>query len=284
MRETTLLLNAFLSAVLIIVPSFQGASTDAFSIEPVALKSNHVARHEIGSLSSPFSPLSTISARSKSFREINNGGRTKSRTTSSSLYMYNLPPGGGGGKNDIADIAKGALSLALVVAFFASPIGGLFLGIFNSFLVLLFVGPLIAFAGFNAWLSFNTIQAPCPNCGAPATVQKNKGGDNLVDSAPTPQSLCFNCGAVLEPNADNTGINNVTGRKTINDLNAQAGQQASIFDFFSNTSPTDAFSTSSGPTEPTSSSSSSSKKSGQGGIDKSSIIDVDVLDEDKPFQ
>jgi len=149
------------------------------------------------------------------------------------------------------------------------------------------VGPLVAFAGFQAWLSFNTIQAPCPNCGAPATVQKNKGGDSLVDSAPPPQSLCFSCGAVLEPNADNTGINNVTGRKTINDINS--GQNASIFDFFSNAgdAPTDPFSTTTTTTtasEQASSTSSSSKKSGQGGIDKSSVIDVDVLDEDKPFQ
>ncbi len=281
MKEIALIFNAFLSAVLVVGPTFQGVSSDAFSIKPIALKLSQLTTYATRSSPSTF----TINPSSRAFHEINKCRQAKSHTSSTSLSMYNLPPGGGGGKNDIADIAKGALSLALVVAFFASPIGGLFLGIFNSFLVLLFVGPLIAFAGFNAWLSFNTIQAPCPNCGAPATVQKNKGGDSLVDSAPPPQSLCFNCGAVLEPNADNTGINNVTGRKTINDLNAQAGQQASIFDFFSNTSPTDSFSTQTGtPEQTTSSGPSSSKKGGQGGIDKSSIIDVDVLDEDKPFQ
>ena len=280
MKEISLIFNTFLFAVLIVGPTYEGALSDAFSIKPVTLKSSQLTPNAIRSSPSPF----TISSPSRSFHEINKFGQTKSHTSSTSLSMYNLPPGGGGPKNDIADIAKGALSLALVVAFFASPIGGLFLGIFNSFLLLLFVGPLIAFAGFNAWLSFNTIQAPCPNCGAPATVQKYKGGDSPVDSGPPPQSLCFNCGAVLEPNADNTGINNVTGRKTINDINAQAGQPASIFDFFSNASPTDSFSTPTGTPEQTTSSSSSSKKSGQGGIDKSSIIDVDVLDEDKPFQ
>jgi len=108
-----------------------------------------------------------------------------------------------------------------------------------------------------------------------------------VDSAPAPQSLCFSCGAILEPNADNTGINNVTGRKTINDLDSPTGQQASLFDLFSNNAQVgDQWSsaTQGSAQTPTPSTPSSDKKKTTGGIDKNAVIDVDVLDEDKPFQ
>lgn len=198
--------------------------------------------------------------------------------------MYNLPPGGGGGgkDNSIAEIAKGALSLVLIIGFFASPLGGIVLGLFNSLLVLAILLPVLGTVGFQLWEKFNTIKAPCPNCGAPATVLKYKGGDNVVDSAPAPQSLCFSCGAVLEPNADNTGINNVTGRKTINDLNSPQG--ASIFDFFSNSAPAGDPWSSTTPGTTANTPTPSNKKSKTEGIDKNAVIDVDVLDEDKPFQ
>jgi len=199
--------------------------------------------------------------------------------------MYNLPPsgGGGGGKSEIAEIAKGAVTLLLVIGFFVSPLGGLVLGIFNSFLVLAFLLPLVATVGFQIWTSLNTVKGECPNCGAPATVMKNKSNGNLVDGDLPAQSLCFNCGAVLQANDDNTSINNVTGRRSIDDMNSPMGGGASLFDLFSG-----------GFNEPTSwveettttttTTASGDKKSPKSGIDKSSIIDVDVLDEDKPFQ
>ena len=232
--------------------------------------------------------------------------------------MYNLPQGGGGGggKNELADIAKSAFSLLLVVGFFISPLGGLVLGLFNSFLVLLFVLPLVATVGFKTWETLNTIKGPCPNCGAPVTVIKNKvnGKGNGIDDAAPAQSICFNCGSVLQANEGNTEINNVSGRKSIDDLNAPTGGGASIFDFLSGgggaptepstttTTTTTASTTSSKvgidksavidvdvkakeTTTQTTSTTSSNKKGNKGGIDKSAVIDVDVSwDDDKPFQ
>mmetsp|Transcript_22893 Transcript_22893/g.54041 ORF Transcript_22893/g.54041 Transcript_22893/m.54041 type:complete len:294 (+) Transcript_22893:152-1033(+) len=197
--------------------------------------------------------------------------RPSSTTT---LSMYNLPPGGGGGgaKNDIAEIAKGAVSLLLVIGFFVSPLGGFVLSIFNSFLLLLFVLPLLATVGFQAWSSLNTVKGECPNCGAPAQVMKNQdSGSNVVDDFGPAQSICFNCGAILQANEDNSGINNVSGRTSLDDLDSQMGG-ASLFDLFSSTTSTTTTTTS------TSATTSPNK------VDKGSVIDVDVLDEDKPFQ
>ena len=281
MTKIAVFMNTFLSAIILIGPSFLGVS-NAFTISPVTLKTNHVTYRGIAS-SSPRS-------RTRSSHGIHNFERPTSSSSTTSLSMYNLPPGGGGGggggKNDIAEIAKGALSIALIIGFFVSPLGGLVLGLFNSFLVLLFLLPVVGGVGFQLWQKFNTVQAPCPNCGAQAVVMKNKGGDTLVDSAPAPQSICFSCGAILEPNADNTGINNVTGRKTIDDLNSPMGQQASLFDLFTTGAPGggDSFSTTTPGTTVETSTPSSKKKSNTGGIDKNAVIDVDVLDEDKPFQ
>jgi len=116
--------------------------------------------------------------------------------------------------------------------------------------------------------------APCPECQVEVTVMKNKDTGNTVDSIPAPQSMCFQCGCILQANEDNTGINNVSGRKTVDDLNAPMGD-GGIFDVFSVGGPTVSRSTSS---------STSAKKDGGGEVDKSAAIDVDVLDDDKPFQ
>jgi len=218
--------------------------------------------------------------------------------------MYNLPPGGGGGgggKNDVGDIAKGALSIALTIAFFASPLGGIVLSIFNSFFVFLLVTPLVLTVGFQLWQKLNTVEAACPSCGVQVTVMKSQkaggsGGVFDTGSAPTPmspQTMCFQCGAMLQANEDNTGINNVSGRTTIDDLNSSPMGGPSLFDFFANSgaAPTDPWSTetTTTPTETTSTSSTSTASSnksgaGKGGIDKSAVVDVEVLDEDKPFQ
>mmetsp|Transcript_78930 Transcript_78930/g.118637 ORF Transcript_78930/g.118637 Transcript_78930/m.118637 type:complete len:266 (+) Transcript_78930:121-918(+) len=142
------------------------------------------------------------------------------------LDMYNLPPGGGGGggNNELADIAKGAFGLVLVVAFFASPIGGFIFGIFNSILLLSILTPIILTLAFQAWQYFNTIDAPCPNCAAPAKALKT---NSEGEATPT---VCYNCGAILQANYDNTAIDNVTGRNSVND---DGGMDInSIFDIF----------------------------------------------------
>jgi hypothetical protein len=275
----------FLSVVTLLGPTFLGVSSNAFSISSVALKASHITCRGVVS-SSSFPSANTGNSLHRSFQK---NRRSPSSSSTTNLSMYNLPPGGGGsgggggGKNEIADIAKGAVTILLTVGFFISPLGGLVLGIFNSFLVLLFVLPVVATVGFQLWQKINTVQGSCPNCGAPATVMKSKDDTSVIDNAPSAQVLCFNCGAILQANADNTGINNVSGRKTIDDLNAPGGGQPSIFEIFSDGAQTEPWSTTTTTTE-TTSSTSSKKKDGKGGIDKSAVIDVDILDEDKPFQ
>jgi len=213
----------------------------------------------------------------RSFHETNNdnGG------SSSRLSMYNLPPsGGGGGKNDIADIAKGAFSIFLIIAFFVSPLGGLVLGIFNSFLILLIGLPLIATVGFQVWQKINTVSGSCPNCGTQATVMKQKRANNVADTTIPQQSLCINCGALLQANADNTEINNVSGRTSIDDLSSER-DGVSLFDILSNGAGGRTATTSQSTTATTETSARSKTSSKPKEMD---IIDVDVEVDDKPFQ
>jgi hypothetical protein len=239
----------------------------------------------------------------RSFNEINNGAESQIR-----LSMYNLPPspGGGGGKDDIANIAKGVFSIALVVGFFISPLGGLVLGLFNSFLVLIFVLPLIATVGFQVWQKVNTISGVCPNCGSPATVLKQKTSNNDVDTANPQQSICINCGALLQANNDNTEINNVSGRTNIDDLSSQGAGGTSLIDILSgaydrsggdsggiggdktaskSTATTVETSKTTATTVETTSTRASSSSGQTRKISKPmDVIDVDIEDEDKPFQ
>lgn len=269
----------FLPVVALLAPLLLlGSCTYAFSIPSTTGSKSASYGARTGTIGSP-----SLFSRPSAFRRTaiqgihDMKGRTKRSCPSSttSLSMYNLPPGdgGGGGKNDIADIAKGALSLVLVIGFFVSPLGGLVLGIFNSFLVLLFVLPLLATVGFQVWSSLNTVTGECPNCGAPATVMKSQASStNVVDDVGPAQSICFNCGAILQANDDNSGINNVSGRTSLDDLDSPMGG-ASIFDLFSSTT-----------TATTTTTTTSTPSDKSVGIDKGSFIDVDVLDEDKPFQ
>lgn len=270
-KPTFFLFNAFLSMICVLGPSFFGGSTDAFSIAPVALfKPSHVPCRATFSSSTK----SGISSRTPVY-EISESKHSRSSTSKMILSMYNLPPGGGG-KNKIEDIAKGAFSIFLTIAFFVSPLGGLVLGIFNSFLVLLFILPLVGTVGFQVWQKINTVQAPCPVCGVSTIVMKSKNDSKVLDTVSTPQSICFSCGALLQANEDNTGINNVSGRKTVDDLNNPVGPRSSLFDVLT----TNDWSTAPSTTE----NSNSNKKGKSVGIDKNAVIDVDVLDEEKPFQ
>jgi hypothetical protein len=122
---------------------------------------------------------------------------------------------------------KGVFAIVLVVAFFASPLGVLVLGLFNSFLVLLFVLPLIASVGFNIWQNLVTIKSTCPSCGAPVIVLKRNKDTDIAN--PT---LCFNCGAVLQANYDNSGVENISGKTGIDDLSTAPLSTNSIFDMF----------------------------------------------------
>jgi hypothetical protein len=110
---------------------------------------------------------------------------------------FQLPPG----KDDkeLDPIFTTVLSFVGVVAFFASPLGGIFFAITNSLFVLALLLPVTAVVGFQAWQYFNTITAPCPSCGAPVQVVK------WTEIEPSP-SLCGNCGSVVQANAANNGI------------------------------------------------------------------------------
>ncbi|KAG7369174.1 hypothetical protein IV203_031917 [Nitzschia inconspicua] len=189
--------------------------------------------------------------------------------SSTRLNMYNLPGGGGGPQNNgVGDIVRGAVTIAFIVAFFASPLGGLVLGLFNSFLVLLFILPVVASVGFRVWQSLNTITQPCPSCGAPATVLKAS-----KDGVPTP-TLCFNCGAVLQANIDNTGIDNISGRTSLDGLSTTPMGGNPFFDVFTTERVTTTTATK------TTTSDAKEKKRRE-----TTIIDVDVEDDDDiPFQ
>ena len=77
----------------------------------------------------------------------------KRNKISTSLQMgYNLPPsGGGGGKSDLEALIPTIVSTVLIVAFFASPLGGIFFAIFNSIFLLALLTPFVLFGGFQFW-------------------------------------------------------------------------------------------------------------------------------------
>ena len=138
---------------------------------------------------------------------------TCGKTSTSKLSMYNLPPGGGGGgnNNDIGSLVQNVLGLVVIVGILVSPVGGFLLSIMNSFLALIILLPLLGIVGFQVWSYFNFISGPCPNCGAPAKVLKSQ------PNAEAQPSICFNCGSILQANYDNTGIDNVTGKRSVLD-------------------------------------------------------------------
>jgi hypothetical protein len=143
---------------------------------------------------------------------------------------FKLPPPPPPKSDGLADLLTLAGSLVVGILFFASPIGGFILGIFNSLFVLALFLPLIATIAFNAWQYFNTISGTCPNCGAPVTVIKTLQQDTTTSTIRVPQpSICFNCGSILQANYDNTGIDEVTGRNTVNDLEGASGIFDNIF-------------------------------------------------------
>ena len=136
--------------------------------------------------------------------------------SSTSLQMgYNLPPsGGGGGKSDLEALIPTIVSTVLIVAFFASPLGGIFFAIFNSIFLLALLTPFVLFGGFQFWKTFYTIEEPCPSCGAiPVRV--------LKDGSP---SVCLNCGAYSRANQRGDGL------ELCNNPNDMMGGSSTLFD------------------------------------------------------
>eukprot|EP00586_Coscinodiscus_wailesii_P009679 CAMPEP_0172509750 /NCGR_PEP_ID=MMETSP1066-20121228/222766_1 /TAXON_ID=671091 /ORGANISM="Coscinodiscus wailesii, Strain CCMP2513" /LENGTH=160 /DNA_ID=CAMNT_0013288387 /DNA_START=324 /DNA_END=806 /DNA_ORIENTATION=- len=130
--------------------------------------------------------------------------------------MAYLPPSGGD-DNKLKSIITPILTFAAVIAFFASPLGGIFFAITNSLFLLALLTPLILVVGFQTWSAFNTVKGPCPSCSS--EVVALNGGD------PT---LCLNCGAAVRATVDKKGIELCSGGGVDN-----FGQESgSIFDIF----------------------------------------------------
>lgn len=121
------------------------------------------------------------------------------RVGTAGLKMYNLPPsggGGGGGNSGIREILTSVATLAAIVAFFVSPLGGLFFAVLNSFFLLSLLLPVFLWIAFQGWQFVNTIEGPCPQCGAPVRVLKEEGSP----------SICLNCGTFVQASPDRSGV------------------------------------------------------------------------------
>lgn len=141
---------------------------------------------------------------------------------SSPLRMgFNLPPSNQK-EDEMRGIITGIGSIALITAFFLSPLGSIFFAITNSIFLFIFLLPIIAGVGFNVWQYLNTIEAPCPSCGAPARVLKDDEGR---------PGLCLNCGSTIRANIDKNGIELCNGPNDFFD-DGDLGSFSSVFDLF----------------------------------------------------
>jgi hypothetical protein len=134
---------------------------------------------------------------------------------------FNLPPSNPKDA-EMKAILTGIGSVALATAFFLSPLGSIFFAITNSLFLLLFLLPIIAGIGFNAWQYFYTIEGPCPSCGAPARVLKDDDGQ---------PGLCLNCGSTIRATVDKKGIELCNGPNDMFD-DDNLGSFSSVFDLF----------------------------------------------------
>ena len=199
-QAPVLALSAFLSLVLV------RRSTSSF-IPSASLRSNRVKT---------FGNAPTLKQRSV-FVNVSLRKNHVSRRTGR-LFMYNLPPSGGG-KDDLKGIVGGLVVVVATIAFFASPLGAFFFAVFNSIFLLTLLIPVFAYVGFNVWQYFNTITGPCPSCGAPVRVVKSTG----IDQNP---SLCLNCGSVVQASFDNEDI------EIASQLDGVVNENASFFNSF----------------------------------------------------
>jgi hypothetical protein len=202
--------------------------------------------------------------------------------------MYKLPPQKE--DNELGPVVTTILSIVGVIAFFVSPLGGIFFAITNSLFILALLLPITAVVAFQGWQYFNTVTAPCPNCGAPVQVIKSQ------EVTPDP-TVCLNCGSFVVPNAANDGIDvagtgpGVVGdgadAKTLLDMLFGGASGNGAGDGYGNVAQQRGRS-SDGDTRAGGSSSSGPKQgAGQKYRREGTIIDVDVEkddENDKPFQ
>jgi hypothetical protein len=114
-----------------------------------------------------------------------------------SLQMsYQLPPSPKGPFDELKSILPTIGTGILVALFFASPLGAIFFGIFNSLFVLALLTPFVLFVGFQIWSALYTVEATCPSCGQ-VPVRALKNGDPTV---------CLNCGAFSRVNEAGDGL------------------------------------------------------------------------------
>ena len=129
--------------------------------------------------------------------------RTTPRRTQMAAF---LPPSGGSGgdKDGLGAVATSVLTLAGITLFFLSPLGGLFVAVFNSILALSILIPVAGFVAFQVWTYLNTVQGDCANCGAPVQVMK--------DGTP---SICLSCGSIVQAKDGKIYLANPNARRDI---------------------------------------------------------------------
>ena len=202
-------------------------------------------------------------------------------TSSSALSMF-LPPGGDGDNNsnnsELKELTSTILTFFGIVAFFVSPLGGIFFTLFNSFIAFLILAPIGLFMALNIWEYFNTITGVCPNCQAPIKVLKNE----------TP-TICYNCGSIVQAKDGNVYLanpknqNNMYGNGAENLSPMNRNMFSTIFEEITTvlTNNDDDPNDDNGTQiqSPRSSSSPSTATSNKN-RNKNTIIDVDVINED----
>lgn len=109
---------------------------------------------------------------------------------------FQLPPTPKGPLEQLQAVLPTIASGILVILFFASPIGGAILTIFNSLFVLVILTPFILYAGFQIWTAVNTVEAACPSCDS-FQVRVMKTGE---------PSICLNCGNYCRANEKKDGV------------------------------------------------------------------------------
>jgi hypothetical protein len=202
------------------------------------------------------------------------------------LSSYNLPPSGGDNNNNNNNnnpqqgLLTGVFSLAALLLFLVSPLGGIFLAITNSIVILIFILiPAMAVIAFNIWQYTSTIEGTCPSCGAPVRVLKDRDQP----------SLCFSCGAILQSSIDGNAIEFANLGNSVLDMGLDADLDntrmddttttaGSILDMLFPTPTTGQVA--SDPNRSTRSRTSSSEAKASQYRRESTIIDVDVEEEE----